>query len=99
GPRTFTAPHVYAAEGNFTATVQVVASSGGMTSGTLTVPVLPADIGPVVVVTALPGQTATASGADPVTGFAASLTLVMAPTDPGPGELLLAELLNATLPL
>ncbi len=98
GVDTFSSSHVYAAQGNFAATVQVVNASLGSASGGIIVPVLPATFGPIVAVDAQPGQTVTASVVDPDTGAVTSITLVRAPGPGTGGELLAAQLLNAFFP-
>ena len=98
GVDTFSSSHVFAAQGNFAATVQVVNASLGSASGGITVPVLPARFGPIVAVDAQPGQTVTATVADPAAGTVTTITLVRT-TGPGTGgELLAAQLLNAFFP-
>ncbi len=98
GEDTFSSSHVYASEGNFTATVLVADSSGGTTSGNIIVPVLPASYGSVVAVDAQPGQTVSVTVSDPTTGDSTTITLVRAAGAGGGGELLAANLLNPILP-
>ena len=98
GVDTFSSSHVYAAQGNFDATVQVVNASRGSASGDIIVPVLPASFGSVVAVAAQPGQTVTASVTDPTTNTVTTITLVRAAGPGTGGELLAARLLNAFFP-
>ena len=98
GVDTFSSSHVYAAQGNFDATVQVVNASRGSASGDIIVPVLPASFGSVVAVAAQPGQTVTASVTDPTTNTVTTITLVRAAGPGTSGELLAARLLNAFFP-